>query len=94
MSKANEKTNVCRLLSAKKVSFNEYTYPPEEALSGVEVAEYLHQDPARVFKTLVTVAKSGQHYVFVIPAAEELDRVHPRRMLPDRHEEVLPYDLA
>lgn len=73
MSKANEKTNVCRLLSAKKVSFNEYTYPPGEALSGVEVAEYLHQDPARVFKTLVTVAKSGQHYVFVIPAAEELD---------------------
>jgi len=73
MSKANEKTNVCRLLGAKKVSFTEYTYPPEEALSGVEVAEYLHQDPARVFKTLVTVAKSGQHYVFVIPAAEELD---------------------
>ena len=61
MSKTAEKTNVCRLLDAKKVPYTEHTYPPEEALSGVEVAEYLHQDPARVFKTLVTVApKSGQ----------------------------------
>ncbi len=74
MSKTPEKTNVCRLLDAKKVPYTEHTYPPEEALSGVEVAEYLHQDPDRVFKTLVTVApKSGQHYVFVIPGPEELD---------------------
>lgn len=33
----------------------------------------LGQDPKRVFKTLVTVAKSGNHYVFVIPVEKELD---------------------
>lgn len=31
------------------------------------------QDPDRVFKTLVTVGKSGEHYVFVIPVVFELD---------------------
>jgi Cys-tRNA(Pro)/Cys-tRNA(Cys) deacylase len=31
------------------------------------------QPPERVFKTLVTVAKSGKNYVFMIPVAEELD---------------------
>ena len=40
---------------------------------GVEVAKVLKQNPKQVFKTLVTVAKSGKHYVFMIPVAEELD---------------------
>lgn len=44
-----------------------------EALSGVEVAHMLGEDPDRVFKTLVTVGKSGDHYVFMIPVALELD---------------------
>ena len=44
-----------------------------EALSGVEVANLLGLDPDRVFKTLVTQAKSGGHYVFMIPVACELD---------------------
>ena len=43
------------------------------AVSGTEVAAVLGQDPKRVFKTLVTVAKSGNHYVFVIPVEKELD---------------------
>lgn len=44
-----------------------------EALSGVEVAHILGEDPDRVFKTLVTVGKSGEHYVFMVPVALELD---------------------
>ena len=62
MSKNNEKTNVCRLLDGKKLAYVEHTYPPEEAVSAEEVAAYLGQNPAQVFKTLVTVGKSGQHY--------------------------------
>ena len=48
-----------------------FEYP--EALSGVEVAHILGEDPDRVFKTLVTVGKSGEHYVFMVPVALELD---------------------
>ena len=32
-----------------------------------------NQDPNQVFKTLVTVGKSKEHYVFIIPVASELD---------------------
>ena len=38
-----------------------------------DVATTLGEDPDRVFKTLVTQAKSGQHYVFMVPVACELD---------------------
>ena len=68
-----EKTNVMRLLEQKKVSYKDYTYESEGAISGVEVASLLNQDPEQVFKTLVTVGKSLEHYVFMIPVAEELD---------------------
>ena len=39
----------------------------------LELAAALGQNPEQVFKTLVTVAKSGEHYVFLVPVAEELD---------------------
>ena len=68
-----EKTNVMRLLEQAKVDYNHYCYADTEAISGVEVAAVLGQDVTRVFKTLVTVGKSGEHYVFVVPVAEELD---------------------
>ena len=68
-----EKTNVMRLLEQAKVDYNHYCYADTEAISGVEVDAVLGQDVTRVFKTLVTVGKSGEHYVFVVPVAEELD---------------------
>ncbi|MDO4841504.1 MAG: aminoacyl-tRNA deacylase, partial [Phoenicibacter congonensis] len=34
---------------------------------------FLGEDPDSVFKTLVTVGKSGEHYVFMVPVACELD---------------------
>lgn len=68
-----DKTNVMRILDQKKIKYIPHTYNPEEAVSGTEVAAILNQDPAKVFKTLVTVGKTGNHYVFVIPAETELD---------------------
>ena len=67
------KTNAMRVLEAAGVSFDYRIFPCEQALSGVEVAELLNLDPDRVFKTLVTQGKTGEHYVFMIPVAEELD---------------------
>ena len=74
MSKQKEtKTNVMREIEAAGVPFESHLFPCEKALSGVEVANLLGQDPDQTFKTLVTVAKSGEHYVFMVPVAEELD---------------------
>jgi len=67
------KTNVMRILDKMKLSYKSYSYVNTSAVSGLEIAQALGQDPAHVFKTLVTVAKSKKHYVFVIPVAEELD---------------------
>lgn len=68
-----EKTNVMRILDQKKVSYQPHCYVGTGALSGAEIARSLGEDPARVFKTLVTVSKSGKYYVFMIPVEEELD---------------------
>lgn len=54
-------------------NYEAHWFECSEALSGVEVAHILGEDPDRVFKTLVTVGKSGKHYVFMIPVALELD---------------------
>ncbi len=67
------KTNVMRVLNAAKINYKSYSYDAKEALSGLEVAACLKEDPAQVFKTLVTCGKSRAHYVFLIPVAEELD---------------------
>lgn len=68
-----EKTNVMRLLEQKKAAYTPHYYGDTDAISGTEVAAALRADPARVFKTLVTVAGSGEHYVFLVPVEQELD---------------------
>lgn len=67
------KTNVMRLIEQAKIPYNHYCYVNANTTNGEEIAAILGQDPNRVFKTLVTVGKSGQNYVFVIPVNRELD---------------------
>ena len=71
--KKQEKTNVMRLLDQQGVPYESHCYEGTGAVSGAEVAAVLGQDPDRVFNTLVTEGRSGQHYVFVIPVLRELD---------------------
>lgn len=68
-----EKTNAMRILDQKKVAYKEHMLGITDAVSGVETAALLNVDESLVFKTLVTVGKSLEHYVFVIPVASELD---------------------
>ena len=69
-----EKTNVMRTLDRLKLTYHPYAFETGSvAISGTEVAALLGKDPAQVFKTLVTIGKSGKYYVFMIPVAEELD---------------------
>ena len=71
--KNSDKTNVMRVLDGKKIPYVSHVYTPDPALSGQEIAALLGEEACRVFKTLVTQGKSGQHYVFVVPVEEELD---------------------
>ena len=72
-AKSSEKTNVMRILDGKKIPYQPHAYQPDAAMSGVQIAALLGEETEKVFKTLVTVGKTGQHYVFVIPVAAELD---------------------
>lgn len=71
--KKEEKTNVCRVLEQKKVEYEVLSLENSEGLSGEEIAEKLSENPLQAFKTLVTVGKTNQNYVFVIPVCKELD---------------------
>jgi Cys-tRNA(Pro)/Cys-tRNA(Cys) deacylase len=67
------KTNVMRILDKNKVSYLAHAYDAKETINGMEVAKALNQNPNQVFKTLLTVSKSKNYYVFVIPVNKELD---------------------
>ena len=68
-----DKTNVMRVLDSKKITYTSHSYEPDATMSGEEIAALLGESPDKVFKTLVTQAKSGQFYVFVVPVVSELD---------------------
>lgn len=68
-----EKTNVMRILDQKKVAYVVHDYTESGAIAGEDVAKTLGEDPERVFKTLVTVGKSKQYYVFLVPVCKELN---------------------
>ena len=87
--KASEKTNVVRTLEQRKIDFKAYTYECEGAITGLEVAAILGEDPAQVFKTLVTTGRSGQHYVFVIPVGAGLDLKKAAKAVGEKSLEML-----
>ncbi len=73
MKNKEEKTNAIRLLEQKKLNFKVHDYSQSDVISGLDVANYLKENPDRVFKTLVTIGKSGSHYVFLVPVNKELN---------------------
>lgn len=89
MSKNIEKTNVMRILDQKKISYNNYCYADTDAISGIDVATVLNQNPAQVFKTLVTIGKSGHYYVFLVPVSSELDLKKAAEAVGEKHVEMI-----
>lgn len=83
------KTNVMRILEQKKILYESYSYADTDAISGTEVAAVLGQNPNQVFKTLVTVGASKEHYVFVIPVCEELNLKKAASVVKEKKIEML-----
>jgi Cys-tRNA(Pro)/Cys-tRNA(Cys) deacylase len=50
-----------------------YTHDPKAASYGLEAAEKLGLEPARVFKTLLAASEKGELLVAVVPVAGTLD---------------------
>ena len=90
MAKKELKTNAMRILEKKKIPFTYITYECEEFVDGVQIADKLGQPHELVYKTLVTVAKSREYYVFVIPIEEELDLKKAARVVGEKSLLMLP----
>lgn len=83
------KTNVMRLLEAGKIGYAPHAY--DSALTdGQAVAAALGQDPARVFKTLVTTGASGAHFVFCVPVNRTLNLKKAAKAAGEKSIEMLP----
>ena len=67
-----EKTNVMRLLDAKKIIYQTYEYD-SRITDGMIVAKLVNKDENQVFKTLVTRSNNNKYYVFCIPVNKSLD---------------------
>ena len=84
------KTNAMRILDKNKVKYTVNTYECDEFIDGITIADKLHQSYEESFKTLVTVGKSKEHYVFVIPIHKELDLKKAAQAVGEKSIEMLP----
>ena len=90
MGKKEVKTNAMRILDRQKISYSYEEYECDEFMDGVSVADKLGYDHALVYKTLVTVGKSGGHYVFVIPIEAEIDFKKAAKVVGEKSLVMLP----
>lgn len=89
-------TNAVRILEKAGAKFEIIDLGIMEAKSGIEVAELLKEDVSLVYKTIVTIGKSKEHYVFMVPAEEKLNLkkgavfVGEKSIEPIKQKELLP----
>ena len=83
------KTNAMRILEQKGIPFDVNLSEGEECSDGVHIADQLGQPYEQSFKTLVAVGKSGGHYVFVLPIAQELDLKKAARAVGEKAVELI-----
>lgn len=88
-TKNDEKTNVMRILDGKGINYTAHLYNDTQETNGMQIASRLGEDPDRCFKTLVTVGKSLEKYVFVIPVNCELDLKKAARTVGEKSIEML-----
>ena len=89
MGKNNDKTNVMRVLDQKKIEYKSYNYLNTGAVSGLEVAEALGENPDMGVKTLVTAGKSKKNYVFVVPVDKELNLKKAAHSVGEKSNEMI-----
>lgn len=74
MGKKVAKTNAARILDKENIPYEILQYETGDGLvDGISVAAKIGYPEEMVYKTLVAVGASKQHYVFIVPVASELD---------------------
>lgn len=83
------KTNAMRILDKNKIPYKVNYYECDEFIDGVHIADKLSQPYEISFKTLVTVGKSGEHFVFVLPVDKEIDMKKAAKAVGEKNVEML-----
>lgn len=89
MKKNNEKTNVMRLLDQHKIKYDSHYYYDTDAISGMDIVTVLGQNPDCVFKTLVTVGNTKNHYVFLVPVNKNLNLKKAAKAVGEKNIEMI-----
>ena len=84
------KTNAMRILEQNGISYKEHILDLKEAVDGVTCANMLGVTLESTFKTLVTVGKSKNYYVFVVPVAETLSLKKAAAAVGEKNVEMIP----
>ena len=84
------KTNAMRILEQNGISYKEHILDLKEAVDGVTCANMLGVNLDSTFKTLVTIGKSKNYYVFVIPVAETLSLKKAAASVGEKNVEMIP----
>ena len=95
---AETKTNAVRIVESHHIPYTLHAYASKEAVGdvaesgrlGVIIAEKLGIPVEAVFKTLVTQGAHGGYYVFVVPAAGELDLKKAARSVGEKSVSMIP----
>ncbi len=85
-----KKTNVMRILDSENIGYKTYEYKADkDHLDGITVAKQIGLEVNRVYKTLVCQGHSKDHYVFVIPVAEELNLKKAAKAVGEKSVEMI-----
>lgn len=91
MSKAIAKTNAMRLIESSDTAYHAYEYDISDGrIDALSIAEKIGRTADEVFKTLVAQAPGHEYFVFVVPAASELDLKKAARAANRKSIELIP----
>lgn len=89
MAKKENKTNAMRILDKNKIPYRTKTYECDEFIDGIHIADMNGDSYDQSFKTLVTVGKTGNYYVFVIPIDKEIDFKKAAKIVGEKSVEMI-----
>lgn len=85
------KTNACRILDQKKISYELIPYDVDENDLGAQhIADQLGEDINQVFKTLVLKGDRTGYFVCVVPGNDEVDLKKTAKATGNKSCELIP----
>lgn len=91
MAKAPAKTNALRLAESGNLAYEAFEYDVSDGLIDAKsIAAKLGRSEDEIFKTLVAEAPGHEHFVFIVPAAGELDLKKAAKAAGVKSVEMIP----